>query len=116
MATINLVRSLPSTHGVTISWTLANGDDGQPWDTQDFPDWSAQLLGTFGAGGTVVLEGSNQETPTVYSTLNDPQGNALSVTSAKIEQALELTRWVRPRVTAGDGTTAIQVHIWAGRR
>jgi hypothetical protein len=117
MATVNLSRTLPATFGVGIIWTpLANGDDGQAWDTQDFPDISFQVVGTFGSGGTLLIEGSNEVTPTNWATLNDPQANALSFTSAKIEQLLELPRWVRPRVSAGDGTTSLTVNVWAGRR
>lgn len=116
MATINLTRDVSSGFGVAIGWTpLANGDDGQAWDTQDFRDVSIQVLGTFGAGGNLRWEGSNEVTPTNWHTLNDPQANALDVTSAKTEQVLENTRWMRPRVTAGDGTTALTVRLWAGR-
>jgi hypothetical protein len=95
---------------------MPNGDSGQAWDTQDFPDFSVQVLGTFGAGGTLLIEGTNEATPANWHTLNDPASNALSFTAAKIEQVLELTRWVRPRVSAGDGTTSLTVNIWAGRR
>jgi hypothetical protein len=118
MATINLVRdSLTTGFGVGIGWTpLANGDVGQEWDTQDFPDVSVQVFGTFGAGGNLRIEGSNETTPTNWATLNDPQGNALDITGAKIEQVLELPRWIRPSVTAGDGTTALTVRLYAGRR
>lgn len=117
MATVNLSRPSSGGFGQTIIWTpLANGDDGQAWDTQDYPDISVQFGGTFGAGGTVIIEGCNEVTPTNWLTLNDPQGNAASTTSAKIEQLMENVRWVRPRVTGGDGTTAITVSIWAGRR
>lgn len=117
MATIALTREQSGGFGVSIGWTpLANGDDGQAWDTQDFPDVSVQVLGTFGTGGNLRLEGSNEAVPTNWATLNDPQGSALDVTAAKIEQVLENVRWIRPRVTAGDGTTSITVRLYAGRR
>jgi len=118
MATVALTRTFPTAFGTTVQWTplTTTNADGQAWDTQDFPDISVQVQGTFGAGGTVVWEGTNEETATTWYTLNDPQANALSFTSAKIEQVLENTRWVRPRVTAGDGTTSITVVVWAGRR
>lgn len=117
MPTIALTRDISSGFGVAIGWTpLANGDDGQAWDTQDFPDISVQVLGTFGAGGNLRLEGCNEVTPTNWATLADPQANALDITAAKIEQVLENVRWIRPRVTAGDGTTSLTVRLWAGRR
>lgn len=119
MATVNLARDgLTTGFGVGIGWTpltTANAD-GQRWDTQDFPDCSVQISGTFGAGGTLVIEGSNETTPTTWNTLNDPSGSPLSFTAAGLKQILELTRWVRPRVTAGDGTTSLTVRLYAGRR
>jgi len=115
MPTVNLSRS-DSGAGLAIRWaSMANGDDGQWIDTQAFRDISVQVTGTFGSGGTLLIEGSNEATPTNAATLNDPQGNAISVQAAKIEQVLESVRWIRPRVSAGDGTTSLTVNLWGGR-
>lgn len=92
-----------------FEWTLANGETGDAVEFVGAPDRSVQLSGTFGSGGTVVIEGSIDGL--TYATLTDPQGNALSVTAAKIEAITELVRYIRPRVTAGDGTTAIKINI-----
>jgi hypothetical protein len=117
MATVQLTRNVEGGFGVTIVWSpIPNGDDGQPWDTQDYPDVSVQVTGTFGVGGSLRIEGSNEATPTNWGTLADPQGTALDFTAAKIEQVLENVRWIRPRVTAGDGTTALVATLYAGRR
>jgi len=87
-----------------IQWSgLLNTDDGTPIEMPGSADRSIQITGTFGAGGTIVFEGSNDGTN--YASLTDPQGNAISKTAAGIEAIAELTRYVRPRVTAGDGTT-----------
>jgi hypothetical protein len=88
---------------------MPNGNDGEPFQNPGSADRSVQVTGTFGAGGTVVLEGSNDGTN--YRTLTDPQGNALSFTSAGLEAIQEITRYVRPRVTAGDGTTSLTVTL-----
>lgn len=94
-----------------IAWTgLLNGDDGAPIQFGAFTDRSIQFVGTFGTGGTVVLEGSNDGVN--YVTLTDPQGNNISKTSASIEAISEATRYVRPRVTAGDGTTNLAAHLF----
>jgi hypothetical protein len=61
----------------------------------------------------VRLEGSNDGTN--YAALTDPQGNALDITTAKVEQIMELTRYIRPRVTAGDGTTSLTVTVMASK-
>lgn len=116
MATIAFVDNESTGKGRGVLWTpLANGDVGQAIDPLDFADISVQVLGTFGVGGSVQLEGSNQATPTTWHILNDPQGNALTFTTAKLEHLLEGVRWVRPNVTAGDGTTALSVLMWARR-
>ena len=106
MATRNGVMTDVSELGTVklATWSgLLNGDDGSPAQWCDFADRCIQVTGTFGTGGSLTVEGSNDGA--VFSALADPQGNALAFTSAKIEQALELPRYVRPRVTAGDGTT-----------
>lgn len=94
----------------SITWeSLANGDDGTPAEWVQYADRSFQVVGTFGAGGNCRIEGSNDGTN--WAPLTDPQGNDMNISSAKIEQAEEITRYVRPRVTAGDGTTALVVTL-----
>lgn len=87
-------------------WTdLANGDAGDALRFCQYADKSVQVAGTFGAGGSLRLEGSNDGTN--WHALTDPQGNALNFTAAGIEAVTEATFYVRPRVTAGDGTTLL---------
>lgn len=97
-----------------VAWTpLANGDDGAAIQIPGWADRSIQITGTFGVGGTVVFEGSNDGVN--YTSLRDPQGSLLSFTAAGLKAVLELTRYVRARVTAGDGTTSITATFF-GRR
>lgn len=91
---------------------LLNGDDGSPERQVSYADRSVQVKGTFGAGGTVVIEGSN-DGGTTYVTLADQAGAALSFTAAGIKQIRDLPGLIRPRVTAGDGTTSLEVNIIA---
>jgi len=100
-----------------LSWTpLTTTDDrGVAIEMPGSADRTIQFMGTFGAGGTIVLQGSNVAAPASatdadWVTLTDPQGNAISKTAASIESVLELTRWIRPRVTAGDGTTSLTAY------
>lgn len=89
-------------------WTgLLNGDTGLPQTGASLPDKSVQVSGTFGAGGTVAIRGSNDQN--TWFTLTDPQGNALSFTAAGMEQISENPRYMRPEVTAGDGSTSLTV-------
>lgn len=101
-------------NGVVFTWAaMANGDTGGPIEAAEFADRTMQFTGTFGAGGSVSGQGSNDGTN--YATLADPQGNALTATAAKIEQVLECVRYLRPNVTAGDGTTSLTVTMFARR-
>lgn len=113
MSTAVTVTQLHDAPAVVAAWTLANGESGDAITWQDFADRSVQFTGTFGSGGTVLFEGSNDGTN--YVVLTDPQGNAITKTAASIEMVTELTRYVRPRVSAGDGTTAIVITVF-GRR
>lgn len=93
-----------------ITWTgltFATTDDGAPLEMPGSADRSVQVIGTLGTGGSLRIEGSNDGTN--WAALNDPQGNTLDINTLKIEQVLDLTRYIRPRVTAGDGTTNLSV-------
>jgi hypothetical protein len=109
MTTIALTKT-PSgnTRTMIVNWlNLANGDDGEPIPFSQYADKSAQVIGTFGVGGSITLEGSNNGTD--WAPLTDPQGSNLVFTTAKIEMVTEATLLVRPRVSAGDGTTSLSM-------
>lgn len=98
---------------IRVKWEgLLNGDDGTPVEMGAWPDRSVQVIGTFGTGGSVSLEGSNDGT--TWKALTDPQGNATTFTAAGIEAITELTWKIRPRCTAGDGTTDLDVWVMMG--
>jgi hypothetical protein len=113
MAVINYTLTKIETfgdHSHVVTWTpLANGDTGTPLEMSGSVDRSVQVSGTFGAGGSVSIEGSNNSTN--FIVLTDPQGNAITKTTASIEQVTEISRLIRPNVTAGDGTTALTVTL-----
>lgn len=97
-----------------VAWsglTKTTDDDGSSIELFGSSDRSIQVTGTFGVGGSVRLQGSNDGAN--WATLTDPQGNALDVTSAKIEAITEITRYIRPLVTAGDVTTSLVVTVFA---
>lgn len=94
---------------IRVTWgPMANGDTGTAVRAPDHTFKEVQVKGTFGASGNARIEGS-LDAETTWATLNDPQGNALDVTAAKIERVQESTASVRPHITNGDGTTAITV-------
>lgn len=114
MATINPTITRIGHHTVEFLYeTLTTTNDrgaAIPESFMDYADRSVQVLGTFGAGGNLRIEGSN-DGGTTYAALTDPQGNALNVTAAKVEAITEITLLTRPFVSAGDGTTDLDVSI-----
>ena len=93
-------------------WTgLLNTDTGSPQTGSNLADKSVQVSGTFGAGGSVSIKGSQDNV--TWFTLTDPQGNALVFTAAGMEQISENPRYMRPEVTAGDGSTSLTVTVIA---
>jgi hypothetical protein len=109
MPTITSTRTQTGNNKVIVfNWlAMATSDDGEPVAFAQYTDKSVQITGTFG-GATVVIEGSNDGT--TYAVLTDPQGNDLNITSAKVEMVSEATRYVRPRVSGGSGTS-INVYL-----
>lgn len=113
MATITPTLTKITDPGVTevymATWTaMGNADTGTAVPMSGAADRSVQVQGTFGSA-TVTVQGSNDGTN--YQTLADPQGNALTWTSAnRLEQILELTRYIRP-ITAGGTGTNVEVNI-----
>jgi hypothetical protein len=93
-----------------VRWgPMANGDDGNAVEMVEYADRSIQVIGTFGAGGSIALQGSNDGSN--WTTLNDPQGLPLDISSSKIESIQELARFMRPLVTGGDGSTSLTVYL-----
>ena len=73
---------------------------------------SVQVSGVFGAAGSVAIQGSNDGV--VWAPLsNSFVATALAITAAGIHDILQSTRFIRPVVTGGDGTTALKVTIAA---
>lgn len=119
MATIQHTLSALSTLNdnvhvvVWADMTKTTDDVGTAVEMPGSADRSVQVTGTFGSGGSCRIEGSNDGTN--YVVLTDPQGNALNLTAATIEAISELTRYIRPRVTAGDVNTSLTVTMLVKR-
>lgn len=110
MATVNHT-SKDYADGKVYTWaplTTTNAD-GEGAGYPGSGDRAVQVSGTFGAGGTVIVEGTTDGTN--WSQLRDPGGTVLSFTAAGLKAILEHVVAVRPRVTAGDGTTSITANL-----
>lgn len=92
------------------TWSnLANGDTGAPLDCSTYADRVVQFDGTLGAGGNLIVEGSVDGV--LYYTLTDLQGIALSLAALTLKSVAQITRFIRPRISAGDGTTLLSLKI-----
>ena len=100
-----------------VTWTgLLNGDTGDWISLAEWSGKSFQISGTFGVGGSISIQGSNDPTaPTNAATLSNWQGTALTATTASFLTARDMPLWVRPNVTAGDGSTNLTCVLAAHR-
>ncbi len=91
--------------------TLTSGDVGGAESASRLPDKTIFVSGTLDGGG-VTLQGSNNTATGPWGTLNDPQGNALTLTvTGTIEAVLENTRFVRPTSTGGAGSVSYTLYM-----
>jgi hypothetical protein len=121
VATVAWISTPLRTYGdnvVVASWTpltTANAD-GQPFEMPGWADRSVHLFGTPGATPGISIQGSNEATPTNWKVLSDPSAADLAfTTSPQLEQILQVTRWIRPLVTGGDGATSWTVLVLVRR-
>lgn len=90
-----------------VKWEgLTTNDYGTPYENPSYSDKTFQILGNFGSGATVVLQGSNVWSPVLtddndWESLTDTTETAISATSKLGGQILQNYRWIRPKVTSG---------------
>jgi hypothetical protein len=97
---------------IEASWdTMLNGDTGAGVKIAKYPDKTVQVVGTFGVGGTVAVQGSNDGT--TWGDCHDPQGTAIAIQDNEPVVIAESPLYLRPNVTAGDGSTDVDVYIVA---
>jgi hypothetical protein len=99
---------------ISVLWAgLLNTDTGSSFDAEDMADRSVQIFGTFGTGGAMTFQGSNDGTN--WWTLTDSIGAAIVLTAAGGRVVAEAPRFVRPNITGGDGATDLTVLMIARR-
>lgn len=113
MAVVNkMVRIIPNYGGIIYSTLdpqggshpLVNGDQSQWIECSPSTGVKAwQVTGTFGVGGSIQLEASNDAVNPII------QGAAL--TAPGLVNATVAARFLRFNVTAGDGTTSLTVTL-----
>lgn len=93
------------------NWTgLLNADSGTPvGGVGSVNDYTVQVVGTFGAAGSVAIQGSNDGVN--FFVLDDAAGAPLNLTTSKIGRIAQVPLFIKPVVTAGDGTTNLAVNM-----
>lgn len=93
-------------HGHIITWgPMTTGDSGLQISMIGSARRTVQVIGTFSGPDRLSIEGSNNGTD--YATLTDEHGNRLDFKGAGVSTVSELTRFIRPRVTAGSPTATV---------
>lgn len=105
-------KSTGNSVAMLLEWNgMQNGDEGEAALFSMCADRSVQVCGAFGVGGNVAIQGSNDGEN--WFTLTGLTGHDLEFTTGGISMIAEITQYIRPVVTAGDGTTEINVIILA---
>lgn len=118
MATATLTHQIVNTgEAAKYSCTLTNADtDCAPLTAHEYGDRHVQIgtSGTTGFGtGTVVVQGSNDGTN--WFSLTDPQGNAISKTTASLETIMETPLYTRAAITGATGGESVPVIFFCRR-
>lgn len=98
-----------SVHQWTVG-NLASGDKSSPLNAPSLPDKTVSVRGTFGVGGSVSLEGDNVDGSSGVI-LKDTAGSNLTFTAPGVVAIAPDAAFIIAHVTAGDGTTNLQVDI-----
>lgn len=116
MATAAVTITAPDSHmgpGRTVlgvAASMANGDSTASMTTLGFDEATVLVTGTFGAAGNVAVEGSVDGAS--WYALPGIAGTVIAITAAGAVIVPYLgSRFIRARVTAGDGTTALLATI-----
>ena len=106
MPTIDETRSIRfGGANALFTWVgMSAGDDGRAVEYSEFADRSVQFSGVF-SGASVSLQGSNDGVN--WHILTDPLGAPITRTVASLAAVTEMTRFVRPVIAGGTGSTAI---------
>lgn len=108
MATVTPTQTQFQIDHEAYTWALTTANaDGEPCRFQGSGDRTFQVTGTFGSGGTIVLQGSLDGSN--WFTLSDPSGDPVSFTSAGLAAVAESPIYVRPFVSAGTGVSVTAI-------
>lgn len=95
----------------SINWLLLSqaSPNGTPIPAYAYADKTVSIDGTFGASGSITLQGSNDGTN--WFPITKPAGGAITFTAAGGAACIENPAFMRPTVTVSDGTTALNCRL-----
>jgi len=98
-----------------ITWeAITTTNDVGNWiKIPDYPDKTVQIVGNFGTGGTLDIEGSNDGTNAAI--LTDTRGNSITKTAAYLGSMAENPLYIRPMLSAGTGAVDLDIIVIARR-
>jgi hypothetical protein len=103
---------------IVITWTplTVTNNYGDPIQMPGSADRSIQITGALGTLGAVTMYGSNVVDPDLsddddWFILDDAKGNPIVLDSLRGEEIVILPLWIRPKITAGDGSTALAARL-----
>lgn len=116
MPTVPLSTTVLDTraNAVSVVWSpLTQADpDGAPWDMAGLArTMFVTVRGTFGAGGTLVFQGSADGVQ--WATMIQVNNSLASFTAAGGTGLRGCPRFVRPLVTVSDASTSLTVTLYA---
>jgi hypothetical protein len=116
MATITATHAQVSGQVQMITWAALTNTTSDVGEAVELPygnKLTVHVIGTFGTGGNLRFQGSNDGTN--WAHVNDVTGTALNFTGAAIDSSADKPRYVRPAITAGDGTTSLTCILCVSR-
>jgi len=118
MATVNNSLEVIETNDdsvLKITWeAITTTNDVGNWiKIPDYPDKTVQIVGNFGTGGTLDIEGSNDGTNAAI--LTDTRGNSITKTAAYLGSMAENPLYIRPKLSAGTGAVDLDIIVIARR-
>jgi hypothetical protein len=111
MATVAKTDQLYNQNHHVTTWTAltTTNADGAPvgYASNGMGGVTAQVTGTIGAGFSLSIQGSNDGT--TWYTLNDQANTAVTFAALGLKTIRDMPLLIRPFVSAGDGTTNVNV-------
>ena len=116
MATVNYTITRNPDDSLTFTWAglTETNADGQPLILSRFSDKNVHVYGTFGTGGTIVIQGTNEDAGSFSNsvTLEGVNNSNLSFTAPGIETIKEVPFQIRPFISAGTGVSlTCKIHV-----